>query len=117
MSTLHKRRSFGDLERMDDLQPLLDGNGDANQTEHDLESSVSDSRQRRDSGRSTPLPDHASTQDKKELRTISGLGFSFMLLFTAFNTNGIITVSIPFHSLHTVFHLQNSTDTIPAPVL
>lgn len=102
MSILHKRRSFGDLERMDDLEPLLGETGDAVQSEHNLESASAESygtHQRHDSGRSTPLPDHASSQDKKELRVLTGLGFSFMLLFTAFNTNGIITVSITFYSM------------------
>ncbi|KAK3855521.1 hypothetical protein Pcinc_038083 [Petrolisthes cinctipes] len=97
-----KRRSFVDLlDNMEDTQPLLDESGDITQTERDVESATQDASvtpQHRDSGRSTPLPDHVSSQeDQKDLSAVIRLGFTFMLLFTAFNTNGIITVSIPFY--------------------
>ena len=87
MFNFRRRKSFPTLN-MDDLRPLMldhaEGEPDQYVVEcapENLPTSESESELR------------SERQERKAFRNILILGLSFMLLFTSFNTNGIMTVS------------------------
>lgn len=91
MHNFRRRKSFPGSDNMDDLRPLMLDPAEAEPDLHAVECAPEDS----------PLYSSCSAeqhalqlqQDKRAFRNVLNLGVSFMLVFTAFNTNGIMTVS------------------------
>ena len=84
-----RRKSWStDFEKMEDIAPLIDDEEEIHRCvgrdDRDLESS-------RESG--TDRLHGPPPNDKKIFWYILAMGMAFMLIFTAFNTNGIISVS------------------------
>lgn len=87
MHNFRRRKSFPALD-MDDLRPLMldpaEGEPDQHAVEcapEELPAHYSESEQR------------AQRQERRAFHNILILGLSFLLVFTSFNTNGIMTVS------------------------
>lgn len=90
MSNFRRRKSFPGLDDMDDQRPLMLDPAAAESDLNAIECAAEDS----------PLHELGSAeqrlqhqQDRKCFRNIVCLGISYMLVFTAFNTNGTMSVS------------------------
>lgn len=91
MDNFRRRKSFPGSDNMDDLRPLMLDPAEVEPDLHAVECAPEES----------PLYHSCSSeqhalqlqQDKRAFRNVLNLGISFMLIFTAFNTNGIMTVS------------------------
>lgn len=91
--TFRKRKSFsGDVENMDDTQPLLDEEPD--QREHSMDGEPEAATDQCVESGQVHLAENAEKCDKGAFFNITTMGTSFMFIFTAFNTNGIISVSL-----------------------
>ncbi|XP_042240737.1 UNC93-like protein MFSD11 isoform X1 [Homarus americanus] len=92
--SFRKRKSFsGDINTMESTRPLLsDEEGDLhNQHVNECIPHHTSDGQDVESHKDQLAGQHASQQEKKAFLSIIMMGLVFMLLFTAFNTNGIIT--------------------------
>lgn len=88
MYNFRRRKSFPNLD-MDDMRPLMLDPAEGEPDQHAVECSPEDLLLAHES----EAERRAQQQERKTFRNILTLGLSFMLLFTSFNTNGIMTVS------------------------
>lgn len=100
MSYLRRRSWSADFENMEDTEHLLDEEDDTNGVSRSEPAGPSDDwdieadkQPLTDRQHETPVPQN----DRKVLSYIMGLGVAFMFVFSAFNTNGIMTVSVDWY--------------------